>query len=109
MKKIQYAPAVERSMSFVDPDGVQRVQAWFDYLTRWDEDEAVRKNSLPLPGHPGVYMLKTTTDIRVFFRIDGDTVTVLDVASREAIIKFEGVRVAGSADAALTPREPQGN
>jgi hypothetical protein len=35
---------------------------------------------------PGVYVLLTTTGVRIFFRIDGDTVTVLDVAKREAIL-----------------------
>src|SRR5438046_1370494 len=79
MKKVQYTPAVELSMGSLDPDGVRRVLAWFDYLKRWDEDEVVRKNSLPLPGHEGVYVLRKTTDIRIFFRIDGDTITVLDI------------------------------
>ena len=42
-------------MSSLDPDSVRRVHAWFDYLQRWDEDEVVRKNSLPLPDHPGIF------------------------------------------------------
>ena len=54
MKNIEYAPAAELSMSSLAPDGVRKVSAWFDYLKRWDEDELVRNNSLPLPGHPGV-------------------------------------------------------
>ena len=107
MKKVQYAPAVELSMSSLDPDGVRRVQAWFDYLKRWDEDEAVRKNSLPLPDHQGVYVLKTTTDIRIFFRIDGDTITVLDIAKQSAIVASGSVRIGGSADATLTSGEKQ--
>jgi len=41
---------------------------------------------LPLDQMPGVYVLRTTTDIRIFFRIDGDTITVLDVAKKAAII-----------------------
>jgi hypothetical protein len=46
----------------------------------------VRKNSQPLNELPGVYVMRTTTDIRIFFRIDGDTVTVLDVAKKAAIL-----------------------
>src|ERR1043165_473134 len=80
MKQIMIAPAVEITMGSLDPDGVRRVRAWFDYLQRWDEDEVVRKNSVPLEKIPGVYVMRTTTDIRIFFRIDGDTITVLDVA-----------------------------
>lgn len=91
-------------MSSLDPDGVRRVQAWFDYLKRWDEDEVVRKNSLKLPGHQGVYVLRTTTDIRIFFRIDGDTITVLDIARRSAIAATSGVSIGVS----LAPGEKQG-
>lgn len=108
MKKIQYAPAVELSMSSLGPDDVRRVHAWFDYLKRWDEDEVVRKNSLPLPGHQGVFVLRTTTDIRIFFRIDGNTITVLDIAERSAIVASGGVRVGGSADVPVTPGDKQG-
>jgi hypothetical protein len=95
-------------MSNLDPDGIRRVQAWFDYLERWDEDEVVRKNSLPLPGHEGVYVLLTTTDIRIFFRIDGDTITVLDVARQAAIMASGGIRIGGSAAVTFIPVEKKG-
>jgi hypothetical protein len=86
MKKIVLGPAVEIAMRMLDPDGARRVQAWFSYLERWDTDEAVRRNSEQLPEMPGVYVMRTTTDIRIFFRIDGDTVTVLDVAKKSALL-----------------------
>ncbi len=86
MKKVVLAPAVEIAMRTLDPDGVRRVQAWFDYLKQWDTDDVVRKNSQPLDGMPGVFILLTTTDIRIFFKIDGDTVTVLDIAKKAAIL-----------------------
>jgi hypothetical protein len=105
MKKVQYAPAVELSMRSLDPGGVRKVHAWFDYLRRWDEDEVVRKNSLPLPGHEGVYVLRTTTDIRIFFRIEGDTITVLDIAKQSAIAASGGISLGGSADVTFTPAE----
>ena len=86
MKKVDLAPDVEIAMRTLDPDGVRRVHAWFSYLERWDTDEVVRKNSEQLQGIPDVYVMRTTTDIRIFFRIDGDTVTVLDVAKKAAIL-----------------------
>jgi mRNA-degrading endonuclease RelE of RelBE toxin-antitoxin system len=86
MKKVVLAPAVEIAMRTLDPDGVRRVNAWFSYLERWDTDEAVQRNSKQLHDLPGVYVLRTTTDIRIFFKIDGDTVTVLDVAKKAAIM-----------------------
>ncbi len=86
MKKVVITPAVEIAMRTLDPDGVRRVQSWFSYLERWDTDETVRKNSVPLEELPGVYMMRTSTDIRIFFRIDGDTVTILDIAKKAAIL-----------------------
>ncbi len=73
-------------MRTLDPDGVRRVHAWFDYLKQWDTDEVVRKNSRPLEGMPGVYILLTTTDIRIFFRVDDFKITVLDVAKKATIL-----------------------
>jgi len=65
-KRLEFAPAVQIALRGLDPDGVRRVHAWFTYLERWDADEVVRKNSVPLPGHEGVLVLRTTTDIRIF-------------------------------------------
>jgi hypothetical protein len=108
MKKVVYAPAVELSLGALDPDGVRRVHAWFDYLAQWDEEEAVRKSSVELPGHPGVHLLRTSTDLRIFFRIDGDTITVLDVAKLSTILASGGIRVGGSADFASIPGKTTG-
>jgi len=87
MKKIVLDPSVEIALRTLDQDGVRRMHAWFSYLERWDTDEVVRKNSEQLSGMPRAYMMRTTTDIRIFFRIDGDTITVLDVAKKAAILK----------------------
>jgi hypothetical protein len=103
MKKLAYAPAIDIALSGLKPDEVRRVQAWFDYLKRWDEDEAVRKNSLPLPGHEGVYVLRTTTDLRIFFTVGDDTITVLDIADKRAILTSGGIGIGGSADVSPIP------
>ena len=71
MKKIVISPTVEIAMSALDADGVRRLQGWFHYLERWDEDETIRKNSVPLDQIPGVYVMRTTTDIYIFFRVMG--------------------------------------
>lgn len=86
MKKIVTTPPVDIALRTLDADDVRRVQAWFDHLRNWDGDEHVRRHSHSLTGVPGVYILKTTTDIRIFFRIDGDTITVLDIAKKSAIV-----------------------
>lgn len=96
-KRLEFAPAVQIALRGLDPEGVRRVHAWFTYLERWDTDEVVRKNSVPLPGHEGVLVLRTTTDIRIFFRIDGDTITVLDIANTPTIYASGGISDGGSA------------
>ena len=100
MKKVVISPTVEIAMGSLDPDGIRRLNGWFDCLRRWDEDEVVRRNSVPLDSIPGVYVMITTTDLRIFFRIDGDTVTVLDVATTGAILTTSGV-ASGSAEVVL--------
>ena len=107
MKKVDFTPSVELSMRSLDPEGVRKVHAWFDHLARWDEEEAVRENSVALPGHEDVHMLRTNTDIRIFFRIDGTTITVLDLANRSAILASGGIS-GGSGDAALVSGKTEG-
>jgi hypothetical protein len=105
MKKVAYAPAVDIALRSLRPEREQRVHAWLGSLKRWDEDEVVRNNSIPLPGHAGVYVLRTTTDIRVFFTIEGDTITVLDVAEKPAILTSGGIGSRGSPDVSVVPGE----
>lgn len=94
MKKIVISRLVEIALSPLSPAEAGQVYAEFDCLRRWDEDEAVRNNAIPLDSVPGVYVLRTTTDLRVFFRIDDDTITILDVARLSTILTTAGIRPA---------------
>lgn len=85
MMRVITSPAVEIAMRTLDDDGRRRVHAWLDHLKRWDTDPAVQKASMALEGQPNLYMLLTTTEIRIFFRIEQQTITVLDVANQAAI------------------------
>jgi hypothetical protein len=106
MKKLIISPRVDISMASLDPEGAKRLLGWFDDLRRWDEDEAVRKNSVLLDSIPGVFVMRTSTDIRIFFRIDGDTVTVLNAATTAAIFASAGISAPASAGAVINP-DPQ--
>jgi mRNA-degrading endonuclease RelE of RelBE toxin-antitoxin system len=94
MKKIVTTPPVDIALRTLDADGVRKVHAWFDHLRNWEDDEFVRAHSHTLEGVSGVYVLKTGTDIRIFFRIDGNTVTILDIAKKAAIMSSGGRVVA---------------
>ena len=80
-------PPVDIALRTMDADDVRRVHAWVDQLRNWDADEYVRSHSHKLVGLPGVYLLKTSTDLRIFFfRIDGETITIPDIEKKSAII-----------------------
>src|SRR3954454_931698 len=84
MQKDVTTPSVDIALRTMDADDRRKVDAWFDHLRNWDGDEYVRSHSHVLEGVAGVYVLKTSGDIRIFFRIDDDTITILDVAKRSA-------------------------
>ena len=85
MKTTVTTPPVDIALRTMNADEVQRVHAWFDHLRNWDADAYVRNHSHKLSGLQDTYLLKTNTDLRIFFRIDGDTITILDVAKKSAI------------------------
>jgi hypothetical protein len=86
MKTVVTTPAVESALRTLDAAGRRSVHAWFDHLGNWDQDEFVRTHSHSLEGVAGAFVLKTNSDIRIFFRIDGDTITILDLAKKSAIL-----------------------
>jgi mRNA-degrading endonuclease RelE of RelBE toxin-antitoxin system len=86
MKQVVITPPVEIALRSLDSENRRRIHAWFDHLKNWDGDQFVRSRSHKLEGLPDVYVLRTSTDLRIFFRIDGDTITILDVAKRSTIM-----------------------
>lgn len=86
MKTIVTTPDVDMSLRTLGPDERRRVHAWFDHLANWDNDSFVRQNSHPLDGIPGVRVLRTSGDLRIFFKMEGDTITIEMVAYRDAIL-----------------------
>jgi hypothetical protein len=105
MKKVVTARAVDIALNALDRAGKRQVRAWFDYLKRWDEEEILRKSAFPLPGHEGVLVLRTTTDLWIFFTIEGDTITVLDVARTRTILTSAGIDIGDLAGVPQLPDE----
>jgi hypothetical protein len=101
MKTLAISPTVEIALSSLGPQEVQRLHDRFDRLRRWDDDQGVRNNSTSLDRIPGVYITRAPGDVHIFFRIDGDTVTILDVARTSAILASGGIHVAGNAEAVV--------
>jgi mRNA-degrading endonuclease RelE of RelBE toxin-antitoxin system len=90
MKTVVNTPTADIAVRTLPAEGVRQVHSWFDHLANWDGDEHVRKMSPEVAGHPGVRVLRTSSDYRIFFRIDGDKITILDIAKTPAIIASGG-------------------
>jgi hypothetical protein len=91
MKKIVLTEPVEIALRMISDDDVRKVRGWFDRLSNWDSDSFVRRHSHSLPSVPDVQVLKTSTDLRIFFKMEGDTITVIDVARTHAILASAAV------------------
>lgn len=90
MKTLVTTPPVDIALRTLDDEDRRRVHAWFDHLRNWDSDSFVRSHSVPLKSVKGVYIFRTTSDFRIFFRFDGDTITVLDLTTKQAILAMSG-------------------
>ena len=86
MKKIVTTLGVDIALRTLDAPEVQKVQAWFARLRNWDKDAYVRRHSHRLEDDPAIYLLTPRSEIRIFFQIDGDTITILDVTKESVIL-----------------------
>jgi hypothetical protein len=88
MKKVVTTRDVDIALRTLEDDNRRRMQTWFGQLANWDRDEWVRTHSHSLDSIPGVYVLQTNTDFRIFFKMQGNTITVINIGSRQAILAF---------------------
>ncbi len=66
----------------------RRATAWFDYLRKWGKDDFLAANARKLPNRENVYLLDTLSDLMIFFSVEGDEISILDVARRETLEMF---------------------
>jgi hypothetical protein len=80
---------VKTALTTLSRDDRERVNTWFDYLRNWDEDAFVQSRSVELDVNgETVYMFRTSTDARIFYKVDraSGTVSVVDLATAETIL-----------------------
>jgi hypothetical protein len=87
MKLVQTQP-VEIALRTLDPEDRRQVLGWFHLLKNWENDPFVREHSHPLASADGVYMLRTSSDIRIFFKLEQDQIVVLDIAKQATLMRF---------------------
>jgi hypothetical protein len=83
---VTVAEPVQIALRNLSDDDRRRVWAWIDNLKRWDTDPFIKQHSRKLDAGDNVYMLLTSTDVRLFFALTGDEITVLDAAKKSTII-----------------------
>jgi mRNA-degrading endonuclease RelE of RelBE toxin-antitoxin system len=88
-------PPVEIALRTLGDEDRQRVSAWFDHLGNWEKDAYVREHSQKLNSAENVYVLKTSGDIRIFFRLEQDRIVILDIATKATILSSGHVSEAG--------------
>jgi hypothetical protein len=79
--------AAEIALRTLGDEDRRKVHAWFDYLKNWDNDQFVRSKSrkLELPGSDEVYVLKTTTDLHLFFILHPNHIEIIDIARSDSL------------------------
>lgn len=79
---------VEIALQTLGQEDRRRVRAWLDHLRNWEKDDFVRTHSQRLNSAEDVYVLKTSSDIRIFFRLGESNIEVLDIARKATIESF---------------------
>jgi hypothetical protein len=79
---------VEMALRSLGDEDRRKVLAWLDHLKNWQNDAFVRSHAQPLNSSKNVYVLKTSGDLRIFFKLDQDDIEVLDIAKKSTILTF---------------------
>lgn len=79
---------VEIALRTLDEDDRRRVTALIQALENWENDQSLRDRSQRLDTADDIYVLKTSTDLRIFFRVllDRGKIVVLDIANKKTIL-----------------------
>jgi mRNA-degrading endonuclease RelE of RelBE toxin-antitoxin system len=92
---VTLTPPVEIALRTLGEEDRQQVGAWFDHLKNWKTDPVVRTNAQKLASSDNVYVLKTSGEFRIFFRLEKDPIIILDIATKETISSFGRLPVTG--------------
>jgi mRNA-degrading endonuclease RelE of RelBE toxin-antitoxin system len=82
--KVIFTKPVDIALRTLGTEDRNRVMSLIHHLQ--NNDAFLREHSQKLDQPEGVYVLKTTSDIRIFYRVEGDTIAVLDVAKKATIL-----------------------
>jgi hypothetical protein len=85
---LELTEQAEIAYSSLRPDDRRLIDAWFDHLRNWHNDEYVRSHSRPVPSQQDVYLFPTSRDLVIAFQLAGEAVIVLSIFREDALRKF---------------------
>ncbi len=89
--KVSKLRSVDAAIRTLDESERSKVFVWLQHLENWENDEHVPKMA-KLTIYKDVYVLNTSDDIRIFFKLDllKQEISILDIAKPS---RFENVPV----------------
>ena len=77
--------------SSLGPDDRRLIDASFEHLQNWRNDDFIRSQSKRLGSDENIYVFRTSTDIRIAFSITDNRLSVLSIFRKEALRTFEAL------------------
>lgn len=74
-------------------DDQRTVDAGFEHLRHWQDDDYVRSRSKRLESNREVYMFRPGADYAIAFEVVGDEIVVLSIFSEETVRKFNNPEI----------------
>jgi len=87
MMDVTLSHAAEIALGSLGEKDRRRVHAWCDHLKNLENDPHMKSRSrrLDVPGHQNIYVLRTSTDLRLFYVKHADRIEVIDIARRDSL------------------------
>lgn len=84
---VAVSSAAKIALAGLPDDERRRVQLWLEHLRKWGADAEIQEHSTRLfpEEEPNLYVLRTASDVRIFFTVGDDEITVVDIARRDAL------------------------
>jgi len=67
------------------------VVRWLNQLKNWESDERIRTAAKQVTPLDNVYILRIDGDLCLFFRLEEDQITVVDLAMWDTVLKFASI------------------
>jgi hypothetical protein len=88
-------PPVEIALRTLSEEDRRKVVVWLNYLANWETDSFIRQRAQKLPSSDNVYVLKTSNDLSIFFRLEPKRIVVLDLATEATLSTFRPLSETG--------------